>query len=80
MTLQLKDMQLLKNKGYMPYYGLPNILAREFVVPEFIQDDATARNLAQAVLNLLGDGVVRSRLADHFLALGASLRSENPRN
>ncbi len=57
----------------MPYYGLPNILARDFVVPELIQDDATAVNLAQAVVNLLGDAPVRARLAHTFAAMSASL-------
>ncbi len=65
---------LLKGKGYLPYYGLPNILAGEFVVPEIIQDDATPQNLSQALLNLLGDEPVRARLERKFAALSASLR------
>jgi lipid-A-disaccharide synthase len=64
---------LLKGKGYLPYYGLPNILAGEFVVPEIIQDDATPQNLAQALLNLLGDEPVRSRVERKFAAISASL-------
>jgi lipid-A-disaccharide synthase len=64
---------LLKGKGYLPYYGLPNILAQDFVVPELIQDDATAQNLGQALLNLLGDVEVRERVARRFAALNASL-------
>ena len=65
---------LLKGKGYLPYYGLPNILAGEFVVPEIIQDDATPQNLSQALLNLLGDATVRSRLERKFAAMSASLQ------
>jgi lipid-A-disaccharide synthase len=64
---------LLKGKGYLPYYGLPNILAGEFVVPEIIQDDATPQNLAQALLNLLGDEPVRGRVERKFAAMSASL-------
>jgi len=64
----------LKGKGYLPYYGLPNILCGEFVVPELIQDDATPDNLSQAVLNLLADATVRERLERKFTALGASLQ------
>jgi lipid-A-disaccharide synthase len=30
-------------------------LAGKFVVPEILQDDATPENLAQALLNLVGD-------------------------
>ena len=65
---------LLKGKGYLPYYGLPNILAGEFVVPEIIQDDATPQNLSQALLNLLGDAAVRTRLERKFAAMSASLQ------
>lgn len=65
---------LLKGKGYLPYYGLPNILAGEFVVPEIIQDDATPENLSRALFNLLTDDTVRSRIARKFAALNASLK------
>lgn len=64
---------LLKGKGYLPYYGLPNILAGEFVVPEIIQDEATPQNLAQALLNLLGDDLVRGRIERKFAAVRGSL-------
>ncbi len=67
---------LLKGKGYLPYYGLPNILAGEFVVPELIQDDATPDNLSQALLNLLDDETVRSRLEERFGIMRASLRRD----
>ena len=46
---------LSKRKAYLPYVGLPNVLAGKFVVPEILQDDATPENLAQALLNLVGD-------------------------
>jgi lipid-A-disaccharide synthase len=64
---------LLSGKGYLPDYGLPNILAGEFVVPELIQDDATPQNLAQALLNILADAPTRTRLARKFAAMSASL-------
>jgi lipid-A-disaccharide synthase len=53
-------------KGYLPYVGLPNILAGRFVVPELLQDDATPENLSQALLNQLDDGVVAQRLEMEF--------------
>ena len=47
--------RLMKRMRYQPWVGLPNILAGRFVVPEFLQDDATPENLAQALGNLVLD-------------------------
>ncbi len=58
----------------LPYIGLPNVLAGEFVVPELLQDDATPENLAQALLNLIADPLVQRRVEARFSALRASLR------
>lgn len=60
--------------GYLPYVGLPNVFAGRFVVPEFIQDDATPENLAQALLNLYADKAVCQRLQDVFRAMHLQLR------
>ncbi len=64
---------LLQGKGYLPYYGLPNILAGEFVVPELIQDDATPQNLAQALGNILADIPTRERIERKFAGMSSSL-------
>lgn len=53
-------------KRYLPWVGLPNVLANRFVVPEILQNDATPANLAQALLNQLRDKVVRSRQEHQF--------------
>ncbi len=66
--------QLMRRMGYLPYVGLPNILAGEFVVPELLQHDATAENLAQALLNSLNDAVVRSRIAQRFADIHRQLK------
>ena len=58
--------RLMKRMGYLPYVGLPNILAGRFVVPEFIQDDATPENLAQALLNFYIDKPTCARIASIF--------------
>lgn len=42
--------QIMKRQGYLPYVGLPNILCKEFVVPELLQNDAAPDNLAKAIL------------------------------
>jgi lipid-A-disaccharide synthase len=65
---------ILSNRRYQPYVGLPNILAGEFVVPEFLQDEATPENLSQAVLNLMFDTTVRARLEQRFYAMAGELR------
>jgi len=41
---------IMNRLRYQPFAGLPNILAGEFIVPEFLQDEATPDNLAQAVI------------------------------
>ena len=65
---------LMKRKGYQPYYGLPNILCGRFVVPELMQEDATPENLAQALLNLVGDGELVAQLEKTFTELHLALR------
>ncbi|HQS32613.1 lipid-A-disaccharide synthase [Polaromonas sp.] len=42
--------QIMRRKKLQPWVGLPNILCEDFVVPEFLQGDATPEALAQAVL------------------------------
>ncbi len=54
--------------------GLPNILAGELVVPEFVQDAATPENLAQALVNLLLDEPVRAAMQARFAELHGVLR------
>jgi lipid-A-disaccharide synthase len=66
--------RLMKHMHYQPWVGLPNILAGRFVVPEFLQDDATPENLAQALGNLVLDGEVRKRLTGCFTDMHRQLR------
>ncbi|MGH8630881.1 MAG: lipid-A-disaccharide synthase [Burkholderiales bacterium] len=67
---------IMRRKAYLPYVGLPNILAGEFVVPELLLDDATPENLAQALANLASDKIVRGRLEQRFGALHRELRQD----
>ena len=67
---------IMRRKGRIPYVGLPNILAGEFVVPELLQEDATAENLAQVLCNQLQDKEVRRRLENRFLAMHRTLRQD----
>jgi lipid-A-disaccharide synthase len=57
---------IVRRRLALPWIGLPNVLAGRFVVPEFLQIDATPRNLAQATLNLYDDGATRKRLEALF--------------
>lgn len=68
---------IMNGRRYQPYVGLPNILAGEFVVPEFLQDEATADNLSQAVLNLLFDATVRTRLEERFAVMAKELKQNS---
>ncbi len=64
---------LIRNMGYLPWIGLPNILAKEFVVPEFLQHAATPQALADAVWFQLTDEANRRRLQQRFLDMHHSL-------
>jgi lipid-A-disaccharide synthase len=67
---------IVKARMLLPYVGLPNILAGRFVVPEMLQDDATAENLALAASNLYDDTVTRRRLEALFAGFAASLSAD----
>lgn len=67
---------LVMRRLLLPYVGLPNVLAGRFVVPEFLQGDATPRNLAQAALNLFDDTVTRRRLEALFAEFAAELKAD----
>jgi lipid-A-disaccharide synthase len=58
--------RMVKRRMILPYVGLPNILAGEFIVPELLQDDATPANLALALGNWLDNKVARERLRRRF--------------
>jgi lipid-A-disaccharide synthase len=63
----------VKRKLLLPYVGLPNVLAGEFIVPELLQDDATPANLAQALGNWLDNKTARDLLRKRFARLHAEL-------
>jgi lipid-A-disaccharide synthase len=66
-----------KRKQYLPYVGLPNILAGKFVVPEILQDDATPENLAQALLNLVNNKHAVKELEQTFITMHQTLRQDS---
>lgn len=68
--------RIMLKKALQPWVGLPNILARDFVVPERIQDDATPEALAQDVQAWLDDAPRRLELHETFRTLHLSLRQD----
>ncbi|WP_371859698.1 lipid-A-disaccharide synthase [Pseudoduganella namucuonensis] len=67
------EWQILRHFGYQPWIGLPNILSRDFVVPELLQDAASPENLAEALWRQLADAPHRLQLAERFTAMHHSL-------
>ncbi|VXB90451.1 tetraacyldisaccharide-1-P synthase [Burkholderia sp. 8Y] len=66
--------QIMKRQGYLPYVGLPNILAGRFVVPEILQHFATPEALADATLKQLNDDANRRTLTEIFTEMHIALR------
>lgn len=64
---------LLSKMVKSPYVSLPNLLAAQMLVPEFIQDAATPEVLGDALLELLADG---SQQVERFAELHESLRCD----
>lgn len=65
---------MMKRKRLQPWVGLPNILSGEFVVPEFLQDQARPERLAPAVLQWLDDPAQCARVRDRFTQLHHTLK------
>jgi len=78
-TYRVPDLtyRLMWPRRYLPYVGLPNVLAGRFVVPELLQRDATPENLSQAVCNLLTDKSMTAALEEEFTRMHQLLRQSN---
>ncbi|NLY64322.1 MAG: lipid-A-disaccharide synthase [Alcaligenaceae bacterium] len=66
-------------KPYVPWIGLPNILLKEFAVPEILQDEATPANLAAACINALENKNYIQEVQGKFTCLHASLKQDTAR-
>ncbi len=66
--------QLLKRMNYLPYVGLPNILAGRFVVPELLQHDATPAKLAETILRMVNDKSVIDDIRAEFTRIHEVLK------
>lgn len=65
---------ILSRMVRIPHVALPNLLAREALVPELLQDDASPETLGAAVLERLENEVERARLKLAFTDLHLQLR------
>ena len=71
--------QLMKRKHLQPWIGLPNILCRDFVVPELIQREASPEKLAAATLQWLDAPARVAVLENTFTTLHEELLRDTPR-
>jgi lipid-A-disaccharide synthase len=68
--------QMMKRKKLQPWVGLPNILCKDFVVPEFLQKAATPQALSQAVLDWLSQPEKILALQERFTTLHTQLQRD----
>jgi lipid-A-disaccharide synthase len=73
------NWQRMKRMRYQPWFGLPNILSRDFVVPELIQEQATPQALAREALGWLDNPARAEALERHFTELHLALRQDTAR-
>jgi len=75
--------QIMRRKKLQAWVGLPNILCRDFVVPELLQEAATPQALAHEVLLWLDAKASQPEkihaLEQRFCALHAELQRDTPR-
>jgi lipid-A-disaccharide synthase len=68
--------RIMKRMAYLPWIGLPNILCRDFVVPEFVQGAAQPQALGEALLRQLDDPAGSAAIAERFADLHGQLRRD----
>lgn len=66
----------MRGKQLQPWVGLPNVLAREFIVPELLQERCQPQALADAAQAWLDDPQACARLRERCQALHQSLRAD----
>jgi lipid-A-disaccharide synthase len=77
--VQWLNAQIWRMLGYLPWVGLPNILCRDFVVPELLQHDCHPQALADALGAQLDDTAGAERLAARFTDLHLLLKRDTAR-
>jgi lipid-A-disaccharide synthase len=67
---------MMKRMAYQPWVGLPNILSREFLVPELIQERFTPQAVADEALRWLDAPARCEQLAQRLMELHLQLRQD----
>ena len=68
---------LVRQRATARFFGLPNIILDEAVVPEVIQEAATPQNLAEHLARLLGDPAAQRAMVQSFERLHHLLRTDS---
>lgn len=68
--------QIAKRLIKVPFIGLPNLLAKEELVPEFIQDSATPDSIAGALMDYLHHPEKIHRIEEKFTEMHHALRRD----
>jgi lipid-A-disaccharide synthase len=68
---------LLKQMHYLPYVGLPNVLANKFIVPELLQNEATPEKLAEKMNEMLADKVHLNEINQTFTEMHHTLKQDS---
>lgn len=65
--------RIMKAQSHSRYIGLPNIILKQPLVPEFIQEECNTDNLVAGLRRLQGDDVKFTRTIEQFSTLHAML-------
>ncbi len=65
---------ILKNMILIPYIGLPNILLKKFIVPEYLQGNATPEKISKKTMEIMQNMKLQKNLNVIFKELHISLK------
>ncbi|CAL7963983.1 Lipid-A-disaccharide synthase [Gammaproteobacteria bacterium] len=74
------EYQIARHLIKIPYIGLCNILANKKIVQEFLQYDATPKNIAKEIEKILNDANYREEMVANLIQTKKSLESDKQEN
>ena len=66
--------QIVSRMLKVPYVSLPNLIAGKTLVPEYLQQDATADNLSEALLDMLNNKAICEQQTNSFKNMAGQLK------